>query len=137
MSLIAEPGCPRCGGVVPLVRLWSWRSVRGFGLRPNTGVVCPTCGALLAVVHVYAVVIGFISLLVIAALYTLAIVLLGEAVHHKLSNGERLVVQALLVSSFVAWVYRVVPRFCRLRAASEEEKLYLWFAESDGDTRDF
>ena len=114
------------------MKLWSRRSVLGFGLRSQTGVACPTCGALLVVAQSKAVLIGLVSLLIAAVLYTAAIVLLEQALHRRLGSAERLVVQVTFLAAYVAWQVRVVPRFCRLRQPSEQEKLHLVFAGSDG-----
>jgi hypothetical protein len=94
--------------------------------------VCPTCGALLAVAQWNAVLFGLLSLLLTAVLYTLAIVLLEHAVHRKLGSTERFVVQVMFLAAYVAWQVRVVPRFCRLRQPSAQEKAHLVFAGSDG-----
>ena len=64
-------------------------------------------------------------------LYTLAIELLEHALHGSLGSAQHLLVHVMFLAGFVAWQFRVVPRFCRLRSASEQEKVDLAFAGSD------
>ena len=124
MSPFTEPQCPRCGGAVPLQKVWSQGIGAWLMLRPKTGVACPSCGEPLVVMQAYAVLVGLISLVALGLLGTAAVVLVEDAIGHKLTDVGRIVVFLLLAGPYVAWQLRVVPRFCRLRPPYQREELY-------------